>query len=188
MIYSGCYDSCISIFFPDFTAVSLDKTLKDRGNRVLVSNMALLVKKLGHLFYTGDGGVAPSFLHPDMPSSGKKCWTAVPCMISAERLGFSALKREWHSAFSKALESYGGVSYQFSFYCGKIGHLFQTLKLVTEPTLGENSGCPLSTWLFASSSPCLLSVCYELVLLRPGSPCCPFPSLLEKCLLEIRTM
>jgi len=73
VIYSGCYDSCISIFFPDFTAVSLDKTLKDRGNRVLVSNMALLVKKLGHLFYTGDGGVAPSFLHPDMPSSGKKC-------------------------------------------------------------------------------------------------------------------
>lgn len=49
MIHSGCYDSWILIFFPDFTAVSLDKALKDRANRVLVSNMALLVRKLGAL-------------------------------------------------------------------------------------------------------------------------------------------
>jgi len=49
VIHSGCYDSCILISFPDFTAVSLDKALKDRANRVLVSNMALLVKKLGAL-------------------------------------------------------------------------------------------------------------------------------------------
>lgn len=72
VIHSGFYDSCIPIFFPDFTAVSLDKALKDRGNRVLVSNMALLVKKLGHSFYTGNGGAAPSSLHPDIPTSGKK--------------------------------------------------------------------------------------------------------------------
>lgn len=49
MIHSGCYDSWILIFFPDFTAVSLDKALKDRANRVLVSNMASLVGKLGAL-------------------------------------------------------------------------------------------------------------------------------------------
>lgn len=48
VIHSGCYDSWMLIFFPDFTAVSLDKALKDRANRVLVSNMALF-RKLGAL-------------------------------------------------------------------------------------------------------------------------------------------
>lgn len=49
VIYSVFYDSSILIFSPDFTSVSLDKLLKDRANRMLVSNMALLVRKLGAL-------------------------------------------------------------------------------------------------------------------------------------------
>lgn len=46
VIHSGCYDSWILIFCPDFTAVSLDKALKDRANRALVSNTAFLLRKL----------------------------------------------------------------------------------------------------------------------------------------------
>lgn len=68
MIHPECYDSCILIFFPDFTAVSLDKALKDRANRMLVSKMALLVKKRGHLYNSDDGGAAPSFIYLDVPT------------------------------------------------------------------------------------------------------------------------
>lgn len=62
MIHSGCYDSCILIFFPHFTAVSPDKALKDRANRVLVSNMALLVKKLGAVVLLRWWWCCPQFL------------------------------------------------------------------------------------------------------------------------------
>lgn len=72
VVHSGCYDSWILIFFPDFTAVSLDKVLKDRANRVLVSNMALLVRKLGALVLLRWWWFAPDFFPLDIPTSGNR--------------------------------------------------------------------------------------------------------------------